>query len=67
MENSTEQAKRSKTVQTLMSKGFRLQYSNSLMTVLCRPTSSTMLIAQVDNEGNVNTGTLSDFLETILE
>jgi hypothetical protein len=59
--------KRSVTVQTLLKQGFRIQFSNTDMTVLVKPASaSTMHIAQVDPEGQVNKSTLPDFLETIL-
>jgi len=54
-------------VQVLLRQGFHLTFSNDLMTVLSKPAShSTMYIAQVTDDGHVNTVPLSEFIEEIL-
>jgi len=64
---SDKESERNKSVQALLKQGFRLTFSNNLMTVLSKPAShSTMHIAQVTDDGHVNTVPLSEFIENIL-
>jgi hypothetical protein len=65
MSTSTE-SERNKSVQALLRQGFHLTFSNDLMTVLSKPTQSTMLIAQVTDDGFVNTVPLGEFINDIL-
>ena len=67
MANSTGETERNKSVQVLLRQGFHLAFSNDLMTVLSKPAShSTMYIAQVTDDGHVNTVPLSEFIKEIL-
>ncbi len=68
MANSTGETERNKSVQALLRQGFHLTFSNDVMTVLSKPAShSTMYIAQVTDDGHVNTLPLSEFITSILD
>lgn len=65
MEPSTETEKQ-KTIKTLLDHGFRVMHSGDT-TVLMKPKhASTLHVAQVTEDGAVNTLPLSEFLDNIL-
>lgn len=66
MSTSTE-SERNKSVQALLRQGFRLTFSNDVMTVLSKPAQSTMHIAQVTDDGHVNTVPLSEFIQSFID
>jgi hypothetical protein len=68
MGNSTGKTERDKSVQVLLGHGFRITFSNENMTCLYKGASdSTLHIAQVRDDGSVNTEPLSEFLERVLD
>lgn len=67
MANSTELTEKQKTINTLLERGFRVVHSGADMVVLTLPKhASTVHIAQVTNDGQVNTMPLGTFLDEVL-
>jgi hypothetical protein len=68
MANTTQYSERSQSVKQLLDQGFRVVYSSPSFTCLClQRTQSTFFIAQVQENGEVNTKPLSEFLKDFLE
>jgi hypothetical protein len=67
MDNSTELTEQQKTVNKLLARGFRVAYSGHDIIILTLPKhASTVHIAQVTEDGNVNTVPLGTFLDEVL-
>jgi hypothetical protein len=67
MDKSTELTEQQKTVNKLLARGFRVAHSGHDIIILTLPKhASTVHIAQVTEDGNVNTVPLGTFLDEVL-
>lgn len=66
METTTEQTDKQKTIQTLCEHGFRVMHSGETCILMKPKHATTLHVAQVTEDGSVNTLTLSEFLDQIL-
>lgn len=66
METTSTPTEREKTINTLTQHGYRVEYVCPDFTLLAKPTTGTIQLMEVSNEGSVRLCTLGDFLRSAL-